>query len=121
MDLNHLHLTVRDLEASKDYYSKVFDFYEKARLGADLLFLKNKEGFDLALNRGEIVSAFPDCIHFGFSFTSQDELLAIYMKAHKVFPKLFPEEPKDRGGYLSCVGFDPDGYHIELYWDPNLL
>tara|TARA_R110000868_G_scaffold117600_12_gene312394 strand:+ start:14303 stop:14668 length:366 start_codon:yes stop_codon:yes gene_type:complete len=120
MDLNHLHLAVKDLEKSMNFYTKAFDFYEKARFGPSLVFLKNNEGFDLALSLVDEVEQLPNHIHYGFSFKTKSELMDFYTKGQRVFSSNFVEAPSDKGGFVSFVCVDPDGYHIELYWDPNL-
>ena len=48
IDLNHLHLHVRNMNRARRFYESYFGFREHMRVG-DILFLRNADGFDLTL------------------------------------------------------------------------
>lgn len=119
--MNHLHLKVRDLETSIAFYNQLFGFKEKARLSEDLIFIKNNSGFDLALAKTTEVKSLPAGIHFGFSLRSKDELLKAFEQVQLFYPlNLASKQITDHGNWGTFVCFDPDGYPIEVYWDPFL-
>jgi catechol-2,3-dioxygenase len=120
VDLNHLHLLVKDLGKSKEFYCELFDFSENASYGPELLFLQNKSGFDLALTPVDKSVKLPEGIHFGFSLNSKEELDAFYQKAKELYPEKINEEPRDHNSWGVFTCSDPDGYILELYWDEQL-
>ena len=69
MDLNHLHPHVRNLVRAQRFYESYFLFRERVRHG-DILFLRNTNGFDLALAPDRTPFSFPDWFHFGFRLGS---------------------------------------------------
>lgn len=114
MDINHLHLAVKSVEKSKNFYQSFFKFEELKWIG-DMLFMVNDEGFELALDPIESFQSLPDWFHFGFRL-SKDELEALYKKLSEV-PGVIESEYKDHGGWGSFACVDPDGHGIEVYWD----
>ena len=56
MELNHLHLHVRDLARSEAFYGRHFGLREKWR-GEGMVFLEDGAGFDLALVAAEELEA----------------------------------------------------------------
>lgn len=120
MDLNHLHVLVKDLNQSKKFYADLFGFKEKAEYGPELLFLQNANGFDLALTPVNDVPKLPDGIHYGFSVKNKEIMTEFYNKGRKLYPALFSNEPKDHGSWGSFSCLDPNGYVVEIYWDSQL-
>jgi catechol 2,3-dioxygenase-like lactoylglutathione lyase family enzyme len=120
MDLNHLHLMVRDVARSRKFYEAMFGFKEKIWYGDDLLFLRNEHGFDLALSPSPNPEKMPNGVHYGFSVKEPRKLAEIYKQGNELYPECFPTEPKDYGDWGTLVCQDPDGYNFEIYWDMNL-
>ena len=58
MDLDRLHLHVKNIYYSKAFYIKFIEFKEKVNY-VDLLFLENEYKFDLALQPDNEVHVFP--------------------------------------------------------------
>lgn len=113
MDLNHLHLHVRNLDHAKHFYESYFGFREHTR-HADILFLRNASGFELALRPERKPSSFPEWFHFGFRLASERAV-------RKLRGRLSAEgvRVQEIEGYDNYVTFrckDPDGYSIEIYW-----
>lgn len=120
MDLNHLHILVKDVEKSKKFYGDLFNFSEKVSYGPDLIFLQNSDGFDLALTPIDESVSLPKGIHFGFSLKNKDELISFYNKGRSLYPDYFSEEPRDHETWGAFTCLDPDGYILEVYWDEQL-
>ena len=115
MDLNHLHLHVRDLGASCEWYGRYFGFREKWRDG-DILFIENDSRFDLALVRAAALDSFPAWFHFGFRLETKEEVEAKFREM-PIEAILQPLEDEGEGKLISFRITDPDGYKIEVYWE----
>src|ERR1700722_12639562 len=113
MDLNHLHLHVKNLDRAHHFYEAQFQFREHMRHG-DILFLRNTSGFDLALVPDRKPSLFPGWFHFGFRLTSSR---AVQQKHDRMLSEGVPvsdvEDYENYGTFRCTV---PDGYPIEVYW-----
>ncbi|MBI3099668.1 MAG: VOC family protein [Planctomycetes bacterium] len=115
MDLNHLHLHVRDVERARQFYETWFGFRERVRHGK-ILFLRNGDGFDLALAPESEPSPFPEWYHFGFRLPTPDDVRAVYKRMSTDGVTLraqLTEEPD----FVTFRCMDPDGYGIEVYWE----
>ena len=111
MDLNHLHLGVDDLDAARAFYEKL-GFREDCFHG-DAMFMVNEVGFDLALapvGRAEM----PEWFHVGCKLESAGAVRALQAElSDRVYV---------HGDAPDFVWFrvrDPDGYPIEVYWEPQ--
>lgn len=120
MDLNHLHLMVKDIRRSQAFYETMFGFTEKVRYGSDLLFLQNAHGFDLALTPTAQPQPLPPGVHYGFSTSDPNFLDELYRRGQELFPECFQTPPQDHGNWGILLCSDPDGYPFEIYWDPAL-
>jgi catechol-2,3-dioxygenase len=114
MDLNHLHLHVRNVHRSKRFYESYFGFRERVRHG-NILFLRNASGFDLALVPDRTPLSFPEWFHFGFRLGSVRavRMLHGHMSSKGGQVQGIEEYP----GYMTFRCADPDGYGIEVYWE----
>ena len=116
MDLNHLHLHVRDLDRSHAFYERHFGFHERVRHG-EILFLRNDAGFDLALVPDPDPAALPGWFHFGFRLPSPEEVRALFeglRGAGATLKTPLSEEPD----FVWFRAADPDGVPVEIYWEP---
>jgi catechol 2,3-dioxygenase-like lactoylglutathione lyase family enzyme len=110
VDLNHLHLGVDDIDRSRAFYEQ-FGFREHVWHG-DTLFMRNDDGFDLALaphGRGDM----PPWFHVGCRLGSAAEVRAL---EHSLADRVH-----ERGEEPDFVWFrvtDPDDYQLEIYWEP---
>ena len=115
MDLNHLHLHVREVETARRFYETLLGFREKIWHG-DVLFLTNDDGFDLALAPDTVAGTFPPWFHFGFRLASPDAVRALHARMSvagvPMRAPLFEEE-----GFMCFRCADPDGHQIEVYWE----
>lgn len=116
--LTHIHLVVRDLDRSLDFYRKVFGMEERFRDGPKMVFLNTPGSDDLvALNEdpSEIEKAGNNggVGHFGFRLSpevSLDEAIEVVVANGGEL-----ERRSERGqGRQYAYVRDPDGYLIEL-------
>jgi catechol-2,3-dioxygenase len=123
--LNHLHLRVSDLDVAQTFYEKHFGWKPVMELpwaSRHMRFLKDKKGFLLVLELHPDKSPMPSWFHLGFQLSSSAEVRdsAKYFEDNGI-PLIGPLN--DRPGYATFTLEDPDGYHLQFYWDaedPNL-
>lgn len=117
MDLNHLHLHVRSLEASKAFYERFFGMREFVRHG-EIVFMRDGAGMDLALAPADQVEPLPAWFHFGFRLDSPDAVQDLRRALQQAgVPMKGPLEVEPDLVSFRCA--DPDGYTIEVYWEPQ--
>jgi catechol 2,3-dioxygenase-like lactoylglutathione lyase family enzyme len=115
MDLNHLHLHVKDIDKSRKFYEKYFGFSEHTWHG-EILFLRNGKGFDLALCPDENEWDFPGWFHFGFRLNSAGEVKKLFAEIKSGSEKIDTElEESDEFVFFRCL--DPDMNKLEIYWE----
>jgi catechol 2,3-dioxygenase-like lactoylglutathione lyase family enzyme len=114
MDLNHLHLHVRNVDRSKRFYESYFGFRERVRHG-NILFLRNASGFDLALVPDRTPLSFPEWFHFGFRLGSARAVRILH--GHMSSKGGQVQDIEEYPGYMTFRCADPDGYGIEVYWE----
>ena len=118
MDLNHLHLHVADIEASKAFYQRYFQLSERVRHG-DVVFLSNAgdapDRFDLALVPAA-PEALPAWFHFGFRLPRPEAVHELYRRMCD--ERVHIAQPIEiEQALVSYRCADPDGYLIEVYWE----
>ncbi len=119
MTLAHLALVVRDQERSRQFYERYFGFDEGPSnvLDNGVLFIRNADGFELALAARDETVSMPPFVHFGFRLNEGDEVQALKaLLDSDGFEVLDEEEGAD---HVSFKCKDPDGYLIEAYWSPR--
>lgn len=116
MDLNHIHLHVASVERAAAFYARCFGLREHVWHG-DILFMRDDAGMDLALAPGG-AAAMPDWFHVGFRLAARDEVTALFerFKSDGVDIRGALEELDDFAVF-RCA--DPDGYLLEVYWEPQ--
>lgn len=115
MDLNHLHLHVKDVNKSKMFYEKYFGFKEHIMHG-EILFIRNESGFDLALCSDENEWSFPKWFHFGFRLNSAAEVKMLFEKM-KSAQEIIDTELEEYDDFVFFRCLDPDKNKIEIYWE----
>ena len=116
MNLNHLHLKVRSVERAKSFYERFFGLKESVWHG-DMVFMRDDAGMDLALAPAPSPEAMPAWFHFGFrqeSAVAVARLHAEMLSAGATITEPLVEEADIV--FFRCA--DPDGYSIEVYWEP---
>jgi catechol 2,3-dioxygenase-like lactoylglutathione lyase family enzyme len=118
MKLRHLALAVTDEQRSREFYERWFQFgvAPPRRYPDGVLMLYGPGDVALALGPAEERPALPAFLHFGFTLDDPDavrELHAAFAAAGVEIAE-FWDEPD----YLSVKVRDPDGYVVEVSWEP---
>jgi catechol 2,3-dioxygenase-like lactoylglutathione lyase family enzyme len=115
--LGHLNITVSDLDRSAAFYGRWFGFDRVlVDYGDGTRFITDGDGFELGLHPGIPKGSATDW-HFGFLATGAAgvrDLMAALAVAGVVISDL-----EDEVGYVGFKCRDPDGYLIEVYWEPR--
>ncbi|MGH3012445.1 MAG: VOC family protein [Gaiellaceae bacterium] len=116
----HLALAVRDEERSRRFYETYFGFdvAPAERMSDGVLMLFDAGDFSLALKETEEPISLPSFLHFGFrSAASPDEVRAFRDRLRRDGVPI--TEEWEEPDYVSVKCRDPDGYVIELAWEPD--
>jgi catechol-2,3-dioxygenase len=117
MNLNHLHLKVASVERARLFYQRFFGLAESARHG-DILFMRDGAGMDLALAPASKPVEPPAWFHFGFRLETPDAVAQLYQELVGAgTPMRQALGREDDLAWFRCL--DPDGYEIEVYWEPE--
>ena len=114
MHLKHLALLVRDIRTARHFYETYLGFdTSDATWHGDVLFIRDADGFDLALMPGDHPPNPGAFHHFGFLVADAAAVRALQkrLEADGV-PILEVVEDPDQVSF-KCV--DPDGYTVEVY------
>jgi catechol 2,3-dioxygenase-like lactoylglutathione lyase family enzyme len=112
--LRHLALLVRDIRTARRFYESYFGFdAAEPEWHGDVLFIRNADGFDLALMKGEHPPNPGAFHHFGFQLADPTLVLALQkqLRADSVPIVEVVDEPDITS--FKCA--DPDGYTVEVY------
>jgi catechol 2,3-dioxygenase-like lactoylglutathione lyase family enzyme len=115
----HLALAVRDQARSRRFYETYFGFDAGARVADDgVLLLDNGRGFVLALGETDEPITLPPFLHFGFEAAERPDDVRAFRD--RLLADGIPlVEEQDEPGYVSVKCRDPDGYVVELAWEPG--
>ena len=116
MDLNHLHLKVRSVARSKAFYERHFGLREHV-WHDDVLFMRDGSGLDLALAPAPEPDRMPGWFHFGFRLSSAAAVKALHAQLSAAGVPIV--EPLSADAVVSFRCADPDGYSVEVYWEPQ--
>jgi catechol 2,3-dioxygenase-like lactoylglutathione lyase family enzyme len=119
MHLTHLGLPVADEQRSVVFYQAYFGFDPATaqRYGDGTLIIRNADGFDLALHPVARAGPPTGFLHFGFRLAGPDQVRALM--AHLEGEGVTIAERDDEPAYVAFNCLDPDGYRIEVYWEPG--
>lgn len=117
VDLDHLHLHVRDLDASRRFYERWFGFSADAEPATgETLFARNRHRFLICLTPDDQAVPLPDTVHFGFTLPTSDAVRNGYRRMQlarvTILHELYESEE-----FVSYAVRDPDGNGIEIYWE----
>jgi catechol 2,3-dioxygenase-like lactoylglutathione lyase family enzyme len=115
--LTHIHLVVKDVRRSLDFYQSVFGMQEKFWAGSNCVFLNTPGSNDLiTLNQPteeQPTGSGGGILHFGFQLENKSDLESAISQVIAAGGAL-----KKRGEFMPGMPFayvtDPDGYEIEL-------
>jgi catechol 2,3-dioxygenase-like lactoylglutathione lyase family enzyme len=117
MNINHLHLKVSSVEWARAFYARFFGLTDFVWHG-DMLFMRDGAGMDLALAPAAAIEPMPSWFHFGFRLGDAEAVKAMHDAMAAADVSL--SAPLTTDGDLTffrCA--DPDGYAIEVYWEPD--
>ena len=112
--LRHLALLVHDISRARHFYERYFAFDAGAEWMGETLFIRNAEGFDLALMRGEHPPNPGAFHHVGFQVESAEQVRKLQTKMVVDAVPIVEEVEEPRLVSFKCT--DPDGYTVEVYW-----
>ncbi len=117
--MNHLALAVSDQARSRRFYERYLGFTAEATPRSDgVLILHDATGFSLALGETREPIHMPEFLHFGAGRSTPEEVRA--------FRDRLAADGVDIVGwwddddYVSVKFRDPDGYVVEVGWEPEL-
>lgn len=115
--MDHLALAVSDREQSRRFYETYLGFGRSRELDDGVLMVYDERGFALALGPTNDSIAFPSFLHFGKGLASADTVRAFRarLEADDVEVVGWWDEPD----YVSVKFRDPDGYVVEVSWEPE--
>ena len=117
--MDHLALAVRDQERSRRFYEVYLGFdVEPPRVYDDgVLMLYDADGFALALGPIDEPVRLPPFLHFGRGLGTPQEVRAFRDRLRADGIEIVEEW--DEPAYVSVKCRDPDGYVVELSWEPE--
>ena len=115
--MDHLALAVRDQDRSRRFYERYFDFEAEAKPREDGALMLHARGFSLALGTTDEAISLPSFLHFGLGLDSPDEVRAF--RDRLVAEGVEIVGTWDERDYVSVKFRDPDGYVVEVGWEPG--
>ena len=113
----HLNITVADLGRSVAFYGRWFGFDRvMADYGDGTRFITDGDGFELSLHPGVPT---PSDTGWHFGFLSTDAAVVRELMASLSAAGVPISDPEDEASYVGFKCQDPDGYLIEVYWEPR--
>jgi catechol 2,3-dioxygenase-like lactoylglutathione lyase family enzyme len=117
VDLNHLNLRVRDAEACRDFYQRHFRFRPAFEADGGY-FVRNDEGFLLALIPTAAHQALPDGFHIGFGLPEPETVTALQRELSVAGVRVTEvEDSRPAESYITFRCWDPDGTEVEVFWE----
>ena len=115
--LRHLALLVHDVARARRFYEQYFAFNAGSEWMGETLFIRNDEGFDLALMRGEHPPNPGAFHHFGFHLPTADQVR--HLRNRMLVDGIPILEEVEEPNLVSYKCVDSDGYTVEIYWSPT--
>ncbi len=119
LPLTHLHLHTPDVRRSVAFYEEHLGLTVKADWGT-IVFLDDGRGFDLAIMQDENPGAMPKWFHFGCRLENASAVKDAYDRMKAAGVTIARDYEAFEEGYVTFCIDDPDGYGIEIYYDPTL-
>jgi catechol 2,3-dioxygenase-like lactoylglutathione lyase family enzyme len=116
--LGHLNITVSDVGRSTDFYGRWFGFDRVlAEYPDGTRFVTDRSGFELGLHHESRSPAPTTDWHFGFLAEDPEVVRDLMRSLNAAGVSVL--DPEDEPGYVGFKCDDPDGYVIEVYWEPR--
>ena len=115
--MDHLALAVTDQGASRRFYERYLGFEAEATAREDGALTLHRGAFSLALGPTSEPFALPSFLHFGQRRNSAEDIRAFrdLIAGDGVEVVGWWDEPD----YVSVKFRDPDGYVVEVSWEPS--
>ena len=115
MKINHMNMTVPDVEATATFFEKHFAFTIRKQTGGVIAILEDEDGFVLVLSNFPKTATFdyPADFHIGFYRDTKEDVITVFNRLKAVAVELPPEpkEIRDRFGFYFRA---PGGLLIEI-------
>lgn len=110
-------MTVADHERSRRFYEADFGFDAgpAIRYEDGVLIIRDRDGFDRALGEGDVGER-PAFVHFGFRADAPAQVRTL--RERLAAGEVAFVEDEDTEAYAGFKCLDPDGYRVEVYWEP---
>ena len=116
--MNHLALAVSDQDRSRRFYERYLGFSaEPAPREDGVLIMHDAAGFSLALGETDEAIRLPEFLHFGVRLPGPDEVRSFRDRLAADGVAIVGEW--DEPDYVSVKFRDPDGYVVEVSWEPR--
>ena len=115
--MDHLALAVGDQARSRRFYERYFDFEVESEPREDGALMLHTRGFSLALGETDEAISLPSFLHFGLGLNSPDEVRAFRDRIGADGVEIVGTW--DEPDYVSVKFRDPDGYVVEVGWEPE--
>jgi catechol 2,3-dioxygenase-like lactoylglutathione lyase family enzyme len=116
--LRHLGLPVRDFERSLRFYATYFEFDPAtAQSYPDgTVIIRNADRFDLALHPAPEPGEAPAFLHFGFAMSTPAAVDVLRARLESAGVPIIERDDEPELVSFKCL--DPDGWRVEVYWEP---
>ena len=116
--MNHLALAVSDQDRSRRFYERYLGFSAEPKPREDgVLIMHDAAGFSLALGETDEAIRLPEFLHFGARLPGPDEVRSFRDRLAADGVAIVGEW--DEPDYVSVKFRDPDGYVVEVSWEPR--
>ncbi len=116
--MDHLALAVSDQDRSRRFYERYLGFSAEPTPREDgVLILHNARGFSLALGETDEPIRVPEFLHFGAGLPAPDEVRSF--RGRLAADGVAIVGDWDEPDYVSVKFRDPDGYVVEISWEPR--
>ncbi|WP_257352056.1 VOC family protein [Pseudalkalibacillus decolorationis] len=110
MKLNHINLTVTDVNAAREFLEKYFNLKTKSTHGDSFAVLLDNDGLLLALMKGTPVN-YPKSFHIGFAQDSEDQVNEINQRLKN---DGFDVKPPKKAHRWTFYVKAPGGFTVEV-------
>lgn len=119
MQFAHLGLPVTDERRSRQFYEDYFGFLPETaqRYDDGTVIIRNADGFDLALHASDQIGDMPAFLHFGFRLGDAESVKKLLDRLKADGIRIIEE--LDDPTYVGFKCLDPDGFHVEAYYEPH--